>query len=93
MGNKMFIIGDSNQSDSDEWGMNPASEVYDKVLQKFSSIALPGIGMMSIQNVVEQPYCIGNKIILVTDWNEKTVNFREYDVDKNSWSTQEKHLI
>ena len=48
--------------------------------------------MYSIQVVVVQPYCVGNKIVLITGWYENTVSFRVYDVDKNSWSTQEKHL-
>ena len=85
MGNKMFIIGGFVQGNS-----TFPCEVYDKVSQKFSCIASPGVNTMYIRDVVQRPYCVGNKIVLITSWYENTVNFCVYDVDENIWSTQKK---
>ena len=85
MGNKMFIIGGFNQTHS-----KLPCEVYDKVANKFSCIEPPGV---DIRNVVEKAYCVGNKILLITGWRENKVSFCVYEVDKNSWSTQEKYLM
>ena len=49
--------------------------------------------MMSIKNVVNQPYCVGHKIVLITGWYENTVKFCVYDVDKNSCASHEKQLM
>ena len=84
MGNKMFIIGGFGQV-----FITLPCEVYDKVSKKFSCIEPPGISTY----VVNQPYCVGNKIVLITDWYENTVNFCVCDVSKNSWSTHEKQLM
>ena len=85
MGNKMFIIGGFVQGNS--------CEVYDKISQKFSCITSPEVDMLYVRNVVNQPYCVGNKIVLITGWYENTVHFSVYDVDESSWSTQVKHLL
>ena len=68
-------------------------EVYDKVSNQFSSFEPPGRDMMSIQNFIEQPYCVGDKVVLITGWYENLVTFCLYDVDKNIWSTEEKYLM
>ena len=81
MSNKMFIIGSFNQ----RYSVLPC-EVYGKISNKFSCIEPPGIDDMSISNVIEQPYCVGNKIVIITGWYENTTWFNVYDVDKNSWS-------
>ena len=88
MGNKMFIIGGFVQGNS-----TFPCEVYDKISNEFTCIESPGIDMMSKINVMPQPYCVGNKIVLITRWYENTVSYRVYNVDKNSWSTHEKQLI
>ena len=77
MGNKMFIIGGF-----DEGIYTLPCEVFDKFSNKFSCIESP----LRIQDVIEQPYCVGNKIVIITDWHENTTWFNVYDVDQNSWS-------
>ena len=85
MGNKMFIIGGVNEKFM--MTITVPSEVFDKVSNKFSCIESP-------RNYVEcQPYCVGNKIFLITDWYEYRVDFCMYDVDKNRWSRNEKLFI
>ena len=83
--NKMFII----KGISKEYSLLPC-EVYDKVSNKFSFIGPPAI---HIRHVVEQPYCVGNKIALITGWYENRVSFSVYDIDENSWSNQVKHFF
>ena len=83
MSNKMFIIGGFNPR-----VYNIPCEVYDKFSNQFNCIESPS----RIYDVVGQPYCVGNKIVLITRWYENTVSYCVYDVDKNSWLSQEKLL-
>ena len=59
MGDKMFIIGGFDQSNYE-----PPCEVYDKVLDMFSCVQSPGI--VYIQEILNQTYCVGNKILLIS---------------------------
>ena len=89
MGNKMFVVGGS-------FGLiqfpSIHCEVYDSVSQTFDyleTLSAKDIGSAELQ----QTYCFGNKIVLISNWSENDVKLYVYDVDNDSWTIKDKILV
>ena len=87
MGDKLFVIG------GDTYHHTGDCEVYEWVSKKFSWIEQLSYDYCYYPDGVAHTFCVGNKIVVIENWSENSVYYFVYDVDKNSWSAQEKHLV